>query len=96
MSIPLLEINTALQIQKPIAEVFEAMDSFLKGGISRPVMEAQYLLQWKQQFRKRLWAGRKVQQLMGQKTTTALALKTLSVFPFMAKMIIGATHGRDF
>lgn len=75
---------------------FEAMDSFLKGGISRPVMEAQYLLQWKQQFRKRLWAGRKVQQLMGQKTTTALALKTLSVFPFMAKMIIGATHGRDF
>jgi flavin-dependent dehydrogenase len=75
---------------------FDAMDAFLKGNISRPVMEEQYLRHWKQHFRKRLWAGRQVQQLMGQKTTTALALKTLAAFPFLARIVISATHGNDF
>jgi flavin-dependent dehydrogenase len=75
---------------------FDAMDVFLKGSISRQVMEEQYLRQWKQHFRKRLWVGRQVQQLMGQKSTTALALKTLAAFPFLSKLVISATHGSDF
>ena len=75
---------------------FKSLDAFLKGLISRQVMEEQYLWQWKQHFRKRLWVGRQVQQLMGQKSTTALALKTLAAFPFLASTLIGATHGRDF
>ena len=75
---------------------FEALDAFLKGLNSRQIMEEQYLWQWKQHFSKRLWVGRQVQQLMGQKSTTALALKTLAAFPFLASTLIGATHGRDF
>jgi hypothetical protein len=33
---------------------------------------------------------------MGQKTSTALALKTLAAFPFLARIVISATHGNDF
>ena len=75
---------------------FEAIEHFLKGSISRSEMEQQYAVVWEKHFAKRLLIGRMVQRVFGGKFSTAVFLKTMSLFPALAKKIISATHGSPF
>ncbi len=75
---------------------FENIDLFLRQKQTRNEMERNYGTQWQQQFAKRLQVGRTVQRLFGGATSTALFLQTMKLFPFMAKQIIKATHGKEF
>lgn len=75
---------------------FENTHLFLQGKISRQQMEAQYTVQWKKGFNKRLLIGRIVQRLFGNSTTTSLFLQVMNKNAWLAQKVISSTHGKPF
>lgn len=75
---------------------FENIHEFLQNKISRSKMEANYSLQWKQQFAGRIKTGRIIQRFFGKSVITNLFIKAFKVFPFLAKPLIKQTHGSPF
>lgn len=75
---------------------FNSMHQFLQGNINRQMMEQQYAAQWHQQFSRRLLAGRLVQRLFGNNSTTSVFLKVMSKNAWLAQKVISSTHGRPF
>ncbi|HEX8331931.1 MAG TPA: NAD(P)/FAD-dependent oxidoreductase [Segetibacter sp.] len=75
---------------------FQSIDNFLQKKYAQDKMEKEYTGKWKRNFAKRLWIGRRVQQLFGGNTSTALFLKTMNAFPALAKQIIKSTHGEPY
>lgn len=74
----------------------EQVHLFCRQQISRAALEQQYTAVWRQQFARRLWAGRQVQRLFGNLYTSALAVAlALHVKP-VARGIINNTHGKAF
>ncbi len=76
--------------------LYKNIDLFLQRKISRSKMEENYVLQWQQQFKKRLFIGRTIQRIFGGNTSTALFLQTMNAIPALAKAIITSTHGKAF
>ena len=75
---------------------FESMDPYLNNKLTRVQMEAAYKQKWQTHFAKRLWVGRRVQQLFGGNYNTALFLKLMKRIPALASQVINATHGQRF
>lgn len=74
----------------------EAMEPYLDGKCTKEELIASYSAAWRKAFHTRIRAGYYLQRLFGKKTTTHLALKTLSHFPGLTKKIISLTHGQAF
>ncbi|MEP6676039.1 MAG: NAD(P)/FAD-dependent oxidoreductase [Ferruginibacter sp.] len=72
------------------------IDSFLKGIITRSLMEINYQKQWQQQFSKRLKTGRRIQSLFGNNFTTNLLISSAKIFPAFTEYLIRQTHGDHF
>jgi menaquinone-9 beta-reductase len=75
---------------------FEAIHPFLQKKMSRSQMEAAYQLQWQRCFARRLWTGRQVQRLFGERHSTTFFLHLMHALPFLSRSIIAATHGQPF
>jgi flavin-dependent dehydrogenase len=75
---------------------FQSINLFLQNKISRSQMERQYQQHWQQLFSRRLWVGRQVQRLFGERHSTAIFLRLMSATPWLAKKIIATTHGKPF
>lgn len=75
---------------------FAAAHCFLQKKVTRQQSEQQYQQSWQQQFSRRLWMGRQVQKLFGERRSTAFFLRTMHVFPALARQVIAATHGKPF
>ncbi|MCY7420830.1 MAG: FAD-binding protein [Chitinophagaceae bacterium] len=75
---------------------FNCFNAFLSTQITRHQMEEEYKHQWQKHFAKRLWVGRRVQELFGGNFTTALFLKLMKRVPVVASQVIKATHGSPF
>jgi menaquinone-9 beta-reductase len=75
---------------------FEAIDLFLAKKINRVAMELTYTRTWKEQFSKRLIAGRIIQTLFGKKWVTNLLITVVKPFPFLLNFLIRQTHGEAF
>lgn len=70
---------------------------YYEGKISsREEIERKYEKLWHQHFAKRLWYGRKSQNLFGHSFRSGLAVNLISQFPAMAKAIVRQTHGEVF
>ena len=69
---------------------------FLKGKITRDVMEINYTRQWKSTFSKRLMAGRWIQSLFGKVWVTNFFISFMKRFPLLTKKLIRQTHGDPF
>jgi flavin-dependent dehydrogenase len=75
----------------------EAIKNFYNGKLSeREKVEAQYAQAWHRHFSKRLWVGRKTQNLFGNQFRAALSLGFVRNFPSIAKKQIQQTHGEVF
>lgn len=74
----------------------EQADAFLQNNITRDEMEKRYIHQWNNHFSKRLRAGRIIQQLFGNKTTTNIFIAMLKPFPTLVNLLIKQTHGEAF
>lgn len=75
---------------------FERISDHLKGITDRKEMENGYCRDWEQHFAKRLKTGRTTQRLFGRNTMTEIFIGALKLFPFLAKKLIKATHGKPF
>ncbi|MFI5133813.1 MAG: NAD(P)/FAD-dependent oxidoreductase [Chitinophagales bacterium] len=76
--------------------MFPAIDSFLKGKISRNEMEQQYSRQWKKFFSKRLRTGRIIQRFFGGPVLSNLLVSSLKPFPGLVNKLVSTTHGQPF
>ena len=75
---------------------FKCFDVFLSKQITRYQMEEDYKHKWKKNFARRLWVGRRVQELFGANQTTTLFLNLMKRVPVVASQVIKATHGSAF
>ena len=69
---------------------------FLKNEISREALEKGYQADWQRHFARRLWVGRRVQQLFGDEWLSELTLSFFKTFPTLLPTLIRQTHGRVF
>ena len=75
---------------------FEKLNEFLKGKITREMLELQYQDKWNELFEKRLHTGRLVQSLFGKRWLTNAFIQTLKPFPGLIDKLIRKTHGTPF
>lgn len=75
----------------------ECIVDFYHGQLtSRSKVEAKYEKIWSNHFAKRLWVGRKTQNLFGNQFRAGLSVGFVNQFPSMAKKLITQTHGEVF
>ncbi|MCZ8285048.1 MAG: oxidoreductase, partial [Bacteroidia bacterium] len=72
------------------------INAYLHKELSRQELITHYTAAWNSAFHTRIKTGYYLQSLFGKKTSTQLALKTLSLFPALTKKIISLTHGKPF
>jgi flavin-dependent dehydrogenase len=72
------------------------IDLFLQGKLSYQQMIAEYEIQWKHHFAKRLKTGRILQSFFGSTSLSNLLVGTVKAFPFLASPLIKQTHGKPF
>ncbi len=75
---------------------FECASLFLSNQIDRASFLQSYQQKWKQNFAKRLKAGRIIQALFGKKTTTNFLIFALKRMPWLTRKMIALTHGQPF
>ena len=69
---------------------------FLKGAISREIMEQNYSAKWNKLFSNRLRTGRMLQRLLNDPRLTNLVIGISRYFPSLISMLVKKTHGRPF
>ena len=69
---------------------------FLKGTISRELMEQNYSAKWNNLFSKRLRTGRMLQRLLNDPRLTNLVIGINRYFPSLIKALVKKTHGDPF
>jgi menaquinone-9 beta-reductase len=63
---------------------------------SRANLEQHYRQAWNAQFAGRLWAGRQLQRVLGNRTLTDAAIRLLSALPVATRWLMQRTHGEPF
>jgi len=63
---------------------------------SRATLERNYTRAWNAQFKNRLWFGRQVQNLFGNRIASNVAVNLAVHIPMIANIIIKRTHGNTF
>jgi len=69
---------------------------FLKGTISREIMEQNYSTKWNNLFSNRLRMGRMLQRLLNDPRLTNLVIGLSRYFPSLIRMLVKKTHGDPF
>ena len=69
---------------------------YKKGNFSREKLENEYKLAWNKEFSKRIYIGRKIQQVFGQEIMTEAVVRTLKYIPPITNWLIKQTHGSEF
>lgn len=70
-------------------------DEYLKGSISRKMLEVNYKKWWKSQFQLQLKAGKLLQHLFFRPSLIQPILKFLNRSDYFSRLIIRQTHGKD-
>ncbi len=69
---------------------------YFQKQISREELEKHYTQTWQRLFARRLWAGRTIQKYFGHPRLSELLLGAGKIFPPIAKVLMGKTHGKPF
>ncbi len=73
----------------------ELVSKYLRKEIpSRQVLEERYIREWDYNFKQRLKFGRWLSSLLQNPKLSEVALRILTVFPFLLPIIINKTHGK--
>lgn len=74
-----------------------SIKKFYEGRLKdRQEVESEYKNVWQKNFSKRLWVGRKTQNLFGNQLRAGLSVGFVKNFPSLAKKLIQQTHGEVF
>jgi flavin-dependent dehydrogenase len=74
----------------------EQIQKFLKGTISRELMEQNYSANWNTLFASRLRTGRLLQRLFDSQSLTTFMVRLGQSFPGLIRALIKKTHGNPF
>ncbi|HEY0740420.1 MAG TPA: NAD(P)/FAD-dependent oxidoreductase [Chryseosolibacter sp.] len=74
----------------------EIISDFTVGKISRSEMERRYTVEWRKNFSKRLWRGRKIQLLFGNAALSQAAVNLVLHSKSLANFLVRKTHGQPF
>ncbi|HAL83284.1 MAG TPA: pyridine nucleotide-disulfide oxidoreductase [Mucilaginibacter sp.] len=77
-------------------KAFGLTDKFLKGKITRQVLESSYSNEWNNLFLNRIKTGLFLQHLFGKNLLTNIAIGLLKRTPFVTDKLIKKTHGSKF
>jgi flavin-dependent dehydrogenase len=66
------------------------------GNFIRENIEKEYSRSWDDIFSKRLYIGRKIQQLFGHELMTEVVIRSLKIIPPATKWLVKQTHGNEF
>lgn len=69
---------------------------FMSGEINRQELEGSYRKAWLRQFRRRLWAGRKIQNLFGGILASGFAVSLAKNVRPVSGFLVNLTHGKPF
>jgi flavin-dependent dehydrogenase len=72
------------------------LNHYKKNNFDRQKLEADYSQQWNDAFAKRLYMGRKIQQLFGQELMTEVVVRSLKMLPPVTGWLVKQTHGKIF
>ena len=67
-----------------------------KGEFDKPKIFRAYEQQWNHQFARRLWTGRRVQQLFGSRLSSQFSVWLMQHSSLISRQIIKNTHGEPF
>ncbi|MFD1140031.1 NAD(P)/FAD-dependent oxidoreductase [Larkinella insperata] len=67
---------------------------YLRGNIPRTELEHRYQTEWSARFARRLWVGRTVQRLFGDKWLSEAAVTIFGAFNPLLRGVIRQTHGK--
>ncbi len=73
--------------------VSELAALFLQNELSRSDLERLYEMRWKALFARRLWVGRTVQRLFGDKRLSELAVSAFGLYKPALRSVMRQTHG---
>jgi len=68
----------------------------LNAKASRTLLEQQYTSAWRNQFAKRLWAGRQLQKLFGSTQASNTSVWMANQLKPVANYLVSKTHGKEF
>lgn len=74
----------------------DIVSEFCAGRIGRAQMEERYTREWSSAFARRLWVGRNVQRLFGNRHFSSLAVSIARSSEAIAQLIVRNTHGQPF
>ncbi len=74
----------------------EKTHHFLEGQTTRAELEGTYAKEWKEIFGFRVWYGRQVQQVFGNKSLSNVAVALVNNSKLISKLVMRQTHGRVF
>ncbi len=69
---------------------------FTNGKTDRSQLEKGYAKDWASQFQFRLWYGRQVQRLFGNKNLSKFSIKLINNVRPLSRLMIKASHGKSF
>ena len=72
------------------------LNYYKKDNFERKRLEEEYSKLWNNQFSKRLYIGRKIQQLFGQEFMTEAVIRSLKFMPPATNWLVKQTHGKEF
>ena len=78
------------------AELAKLTDSYLKSAITKDELINRYRNFWSQTFANRIYISKQLQTVMGNSTLTNATIAGLSLFPALARKLVGLTHGKPF
>jgi len=74
----------------------EQIDQFFSNKINREEMERNYTKQWRKLFAGRLRMGRMIQRMFSNRWLSKMLISTGKLFPFITRMLIRKTHGKNY
>jgi len=93
---PLCGNGMAMAIHSGYLASETVLNFYNKKFKNRAEVEQNYTQAWKQNFEKRLWVGRKTQNLFGHQMRANLSVKFIRNFTLLARKLIKQTHGQVF
>ncbi|MEO0898269.1 MAG: NAD(P)/FAD-dependent oxidoreductase [Bacteroidota bacterium] len=96
MIAPLCGNGMAMAIHAGKISVDTILEYYQQGDFPRSELENAYANRWKKLFAQRLWTGRNVQKLFGNKLISNMAVNTVRQVKPIAKAIMKQTHGEVF
>lgn len=74
----------------------ETILDYCAGRIPREVMEKEYAAQWHRHFARRLWVGRRLQGLFGDRIMSGAAVNIANYLKPIAIWLVRQSHGKPF